>query len=146
MNDNIDGKRTGYLIIAHGALGHELLNTLEFIAGKQPNFGAIAIDHAVDVDAARNIIIEAIDAVMGEEGVVILTDLFGGAPSNLAISLIDEKPIEIVAGVNMPLLIYATTIDDNLKLKEKAVRLKDYGRNNIFLASDVLSGSKKEKI
>jgi PTS system mannose-specific IIA component len=134
--------KTGYLIIAHGALAFEMLHTLEFIAGKQPGFKAVAIDHAVDMDKAREIIIAAIDEIMTDKGVVALTDLFGGAPSNIAMSLMDEKKLEIVAGVNLPILIYAAMMDESLALKEKAQKLRDYGRNNIFVASEVLSGGK----
>ncbi|MBI4665655.1 MAG: PTS fructose transporter subunit IIA [Nitrospinae bacterium] len=134
--------KTGYLLIAHGALASELLRTLEFIAGPQPSFRAVAVDHAVEVDMARQIVEQAINEMMGDGdgGVVVLTDLFGGAPSNIAMSMMDDKRMEIVAGVNLPLLIHATLMEDNLSLKEKAQRLRDYGRNNIFVASEVLSG------
>ena len=134
---------TGYLIIAHGALAQELLNSLEFIAGAQPNFKAIAIDHAVDVDHARELVLEAVNEIVGENGAIVFTDLFGGAPSNIALSLLGEQPIEIVAGINMPILLHAATSDDTSPLKEKAAALRDYGKNNIFVASEVLLGKKK---
>lgn len=134
--------KTGHLIIAHGALAFEMLQTLEFIAGKQAGFKAVAIDHAVDMDKAREIITTAIDEIMTDKGVIALTDLFGGAPSNIAMSLMDEKKLEIVAGVNLPILIHAAMMDESLTLKEKAQKLRDYGRNNIFVASEVLSGGK----
>lgn len=134
---------TGYLIIAHGALASELLNSLEFIAGKQSAFKAIAIDHAVDVDQARKLVLKAVDEIMGDEGVIVFTDLFGGAPSNIALSLLDEKKIEIVAGVNMPILLRAATLSEPSSLTEKAALLRDYGKNNIFVASEVLSGKKR---
>lgn len=134
--------KTGHLIIAHGALAFEMLQTLEFIAGKQTGFKAVAIDHAVDMDKAREIITAAIDEIMTDKGVIALTDLFGGAPSNIAMSLMDEKKLEIVAGVNLPILIHAAMLDESLPLKEKAQKLRDYGRNNIFVASEVLSGGK----
>jgi len=142
MNNNSEEK-TGYLLIAHGAMAHEMLNALEFIAGSQDNFKAVAIDHALEVDKARQIIMSHIDELMTGGGVIVLTDLFGGAPSNLAMSILDEKEIEIVAGMNLPMLIYATTLDDRSPIKEKAERLRDYGKNNIFVASEVLSGKKK---
>jgi PTS system mannose-specific IIA component len=134
--------KTGHLIIAHGELAFEMLRTLEFIAGKQPSFKAVAIDHAVDMDKARGIITAAIDEIMSDNGVIALTDLFGGAPSNIAMSLMDEKKLEIVAGVNLPILIHAAMMDESLPLKEKAQKLRDYGRNNIFVASEVLSVGK----
>lgn len=142
MSDQIL-KKTGYLILAHGALAQQMLNALQFIAGDQPNFKAAAIDHAVDVDMARDIVTSTINELSDKHGVIVLTDLFGGAPSNIAMSVLDEKHIEIVAGVNLPMLIHAVTMDDALPLKEKAERLREYGRNNIFVASEVLSGKKK---
>ncbi len=134
---------TGVLLIAHGNLAREMLSALEFIAGPQPNFRALALDHALEVDKARDIVMSTIDEMMTDNGVLILTDLFGGAPSNIALSILDDKFIEIVAGVNLPILIHAVTIDDKLSLREKAERLREYGRNNIFVATEILSGNKK---
>jgi PTS system mannose-specific IIA component len=141
-------KRTGYLLIAHGALAQEFLSTLRFVAGSEScgHFRAVAIDHAVDVDRAREIVEEAIASMQGPDGVIVLTDLFGGAPTNIALSApLGKIPFEIVAGVNLPLLLNATLIDDTLPLHEKAVRLKRYGQENIFLASDVLAGRSERK-
>ncbi|MBF0169507.1 MAG: hypothetical protein HQK87_00215 [Nitrospinae bacterium] len=135
-------RQTGYLIIAHGALAQEFLASLRFIAGGDVcrNFRAVAIDHAVDVDRARAMVDEAVRQIAGPDGTIILTDLFGGAPSNIALSLPAGTPVEIVAGVNLPMLLNATIIDDRLSRLEKAQRLKAYAQNNIFLASDVLAG------
>ncbi len=137
-------KKSGYLIIAHGRLGAELLDTLEFIGGKQDQFGALALDHGIDFEKAREIIADEVAKVAGPEGVIIFTDLFGGAPSNVAMTLIDEKKIEIVAGVNLPMLLCASTLEDDITLTEKAARLAEYGKNNIFLASDLLSSTAKK--
>ncbi|MBI5815363.1 MAG: PTS fructose transporter subunit IIA [Nitrospinae bacterium] len=134
--------RIGHLIIAHGLLASEFLSALEFITGPQSSFKALALDHALDVDRARDIVLKALEEIKGDEGSIVLTDLFGGAPSNIAISLIDERKIEIVAGINLPLLIHAVVLGDSLPLKEKALKLRDYGRSNVFLASEVLSGGK----
>ena len=136
-------EKGGMLVIAHGTLAQTMLDALTYITGPQPRFHALALDHALDVDKARDIMISAIDEMMDENGVLVLTDLFGGSPSNLALSLLDEKFIEIIAGVNLPMLIHAVTLDNTLALTEKAKRLRDYGRENIFIASEVLSGNKK---
>jgi len=132
----------GFLIIAHGNMAQVMLNALEFMAGPQPNFKALALDHALEVDKARQIVISAINEIMTDQGVLVLTDLFGGTPSNIALSVLDEKYIEIIAGVNLPILIHAVTLDQKLSLKEKAEKLRDYGRDNIFIATEVLSGNK----
>jgi len=134
--------KIGHLLIAHGQLASEFLSSLEFITGPQPSFRSVAIDHALEVDMARDIVIQAIEEIMGDDGVLVLTDLFGGAPSNIALSLIDDKKIEIVAGVNLPMLIHAVVLADSVSLREKAQKLRDYGRSNIFIASEVLSGGK----
>lgn len=138
-----NGERTGILLIAHGSLADGMLIALEFITGPQPQYRALALDHALEVDKARSIVASAIDEMMSDKGVLVLTDLFGGAPSNIALSILDDKYIEIVAGVNLPMLIHAATLDETLSLKEKAEKLSEYGRNNIFVASEVLSGNKK---
>ena len=134
---------TGYLVIAHGALAGEMLNALEFIAGHRPNYRALAIDHALDVEKARSIVEKAVDELMGPGGVLIFTDLFGGAPSNIALSLLGEKNIEIVAGVNLPMLLRSTSLEENAPLRQKAEILREYGRNNIFIATEILSGKAK---
>ncbi len=139
MNEN-GNINTGYLLIAHGALAQEMLNTLEFITGKQTRFKAVALDHALDVDKAREVVKESIGELMDENGVLVFTDLFGGSPSNIALSMLDEINIEIVAGVNLPMLIHAVNIDDNMALREKAEKLREYGMSNIFVASEVLAG------
>jgi len=136
-------RATGYLLIAHGGLAGEMLNALEFITGKRENYRALAIDHALEVDKARKIVEETVDAMMGESGVLVFTDLFGGAPSNIALSLMGERNMEIVAGVNLPMLLRSVTLEAPMGLKEKAELLRDYGRNNIFIASEVLSGRMK---
>ncbi|VAX20198.1 PTS system, mannose-specific IIA component [hydrothermal vent metagenome] len=138
-NSNIN---TGYLLIAHGALAQEMLNTLEFIAGKQTRFKAVALDHGLDVDRAREVVKESIGELMSDSGVLVFTDLFGGSPSNIALSMLDEINIEIVAGVNLPMLIHAVNIDDNMPLREKAEKLREYGMSNIFVASEVLAGKR----
>tara|TARA_B100000959_G_scaffold287499_1_gene372891 strand:+ start:9488 stop:9946 length:459 start_codon:yes stop_codon:yes gene_type:complete len=146
MSRNINNKpenhrnpSTGYLLIAHGNLSQELLRVLEFISGPQPRFIAIGVEHVLDPEHARDLVKTAVDELMTDEGVLIFTDLFGGSPSNIALSLLDDKNIEIVAGINLPMLIYAAHFDDDLPLKEKAKKLRDYGAKNIFVASEVLS-------
>ena len=139
-NSKAAPKTTGHLLIAHGALAGEMLNVLEFITGKKLNYTALAIDHALDVDKARQIVERAVDEMMGPSGVLVYTDLFGGAPSNIALSMLEEKNIEIIAGVNLPILLRSTTLSEEMSLAEKAGTLRNYGRDNIFIASEVLLG------
>ncbi|MDH5638524.1 MAG: PTS fructose transporter subunit IIA [Nitrospinota bacterium] len=142
-NKNEMPKTTGHLLIAHGALAGEMLNVLEFITGERLSYRALAIDHALDVDKARQIVEKAVDEMMGPAGVLVYTDLFGGAPSNIALSLLEEKNMEIIAGVNLPILLRSTTLAEEMSLSEKAGTLRNYGRDNIFIASEVLLGRGK---
>ncbi len=133
----------GIVILAHGNLAHELLTTLRFITGGEGNMTAVAVDHNMDVAQARKIVKEAVRAADEGNGVLVATDLYGGTPSNLAISFQNELKMEIIAGVNLPVLIKAVSLQKNSDLETMAKKLREYGRENIILASDLL-GSRKD--
>jgi len=128
----------GLVICAHGNLAHELLNTLKFITGGEGSVTAIALDHNIDIARAREAVKEAVMAADEGNKVLVVTDLYGGAPSNICMSLQDELPIEIIAGVNLPILIKAVSLQKTCDLETMAAKLKAYGRENIHLASDFL--------
>lgn len=135
-----------YLVIAHGDLASELLKTLTFIAGERSNFIAATIDHELDVDDARAIARRAIEELAQDaSGVIVLTDLFGGTPSNIAMGLsgvIPDIDIEIIAGVNMPILLQAALSEPIGTTAQVAAKLREHGQRNIFLASDLLRSKK----
>ncbi|MEE8484332.1 MAG: hypothetical protein V3S46_07005 [Nitrospinota bacterium] len=133
----------GIVILAHGNLANELLTTLKFITGGEGNVTAVAVDHNMDVAQARKIVKEAVRAADEGAGVLVATDLYGGTPSNLAISFQSELKMEIIAGVNLPVLIKAVSLQKNSDLETMAKKLREYGRENIILASDLL-GSRKD--
>lgn len=130
---------TGYLIIAHGELAFEMLRTLEFITGQKSGFKAVAIDHAVDMDKAREIITSAIDEIMTDKGVIVLTDLFGGTPSNLAISLLEAGRVEVIAGINLPMLIRLAGARKAMDVTAAVRAARDAGKSYITIASEFLS-------
>ncbi len=129
----------GILLLTHGPLGNALLETLEGIMGQQENVISIAIYPSDNADVKRNELHQAIDALNTGNGVVILTDMFGGTPSNLAMSALGVKPIEVIAGVNLPMLIRLAEDRKISDLQEVAQRSFDAGRKYIQIASTLLA-------
>ncbi|MBI5178876.1 MAG: hypothetical protein HZA04_06415 [Nitrospinae bacterium] len=120
-------------------MAHEFLAAAKFITGNADGLSAVAVDHNVDPAEARAIVKEAIRAADEGNGVLVVTDLYGGTPSNICISLQDELQMEIIAGVNLPMLLKAIALQKNCDLHTMARKLRDYGRENIHLASDFLN-------
>jgi PTS system mannose-specific IIA component len=136
----IEGNRqmVGIVIVSHLNLASELLKTAELIVGKIPTSRALSLDPKKDVEILRKEIQSAIKEVNSGQGVIILTDMFGGTPSNLALTFLSPQ-VEVVSGVNLPMLIKVTAQRGELPLNELAVKAKDYGRNNINVATEFLS-------
>jgi PTS system mannose-specific IIA component len=128
----------GVVIVAHGSLGPVLKENAEGIVGELPRCRAITVDQNVDVDQARASIGNAIQEVDGGGGVLLLTDMLGGTPSNISISFLGLQEIEVVTGVNLPMLLKLPFILDKLPLREAAAFIRDYGRKNITVAGDIL--------
>ena len=131
----------GVVVITHGQLATELVNAAETIVGDLPNFTAVSIGWHEDVQDAREAIAGAIDRVKQPGGVVLATDMFGGTPSNLGITFLEQDKVEIVTGVNLPMLIKAASLKEAASLTEVARTLREHGKNAIWVASDLLSGS-----
>jgi PTS system mannose-specific IIA component len=131
----------GVVVITHGQLATELVNAAETIVGDLPQFTAVSIGWHEDVQDAREAIAAAIDRVRQPAGVVLATDMFGGTPSNLGITFLEQDKVEIVTGVNLPMLIKAASLKDAASLTELARTLREHGKNAIWVASDLLSGS-----
>ena len=134
----------GVVVVTHGQLATELVNAAETIVGDLPNFFAVSIGWHEDVQDARAEIAAAIDKVRQPGGVLLATDMFGGTPSNLGITFLEQDKVEIVTGVNLPMLIKAASIKDDASLREVARTLREHGRNAIWVASDLLSGTNSE--
>ena len=134
--------RVGVVLVTHYGLGSEFLQALRLIIPDAPDYRSVSLDPAQSVETMRKLIEEAILQANAGEGVLVLTDMFGGTPSNLALSFLDDHPIEVVTGINLPMLIKLATSTDDLALAELAVFVKEYGQRNISVASQLLpSGS-----
>ena len=128
----------GLVVATHGQLADELIRTAEAIVGKMEQVRAVSIGATSSVDEAREQIKEAIRSVDTGEGVLVLTDMFGGTPANLALTFLDEK-IEVLTGINLPMLLKLTTCrSEKLQLQTTAQLLTTYGQKNITLASELL--------
>lgn len=130
----------GVVVVTHGQLATELVNAAETIVGDLPNFFAVSIGWHEDVQDARDEIESAIAKVRRPGGVLLATDMFGGTPSNLGLTFLEKDKIEIVTGVNLPMLIKAASIKEPASLIEIARTLREHGRNAIWVASDLLGG------
>jgi mannose PTS system EIIA component len=130
----------GMVLVTHGRLACEFRAALEHVVGPQQQLNVITIDPDDDMDGRRQDIMDAIHHVDTGEGVVVLTDMFGGTPSNLAISAMNGSNVEVVAGINLPMLIKLASVRDESKLQDAVVQAQDAGRKYINVASRVLSG------
>ncbi|MCP3940857.1 MAG: PTS sugar transporter subunit IIA [Desulfobacteraceae bacterium] len=135
---------TGILVVTHANLGHTLIETLELILGKkQENLLAISIDIKVNPDNLRKKIHQGISKVASDNGILIFTDMFGGTPSNIAYSFLEEGKIEVISGVNLPILLKAVTARKKMDMETLTTSLVEYGKKSISLASGILKGSKR---
>jgi PTS system mannose-specific IIA component len=125
----------GLVVVTHGQLAREFVAAMEHVVGTQPNTCSICIGADDDMDQRRNDIAEAVRATDQGEGVLILTDMFGGTPSNLALSLLDKDKVEVLAGVNLPMLIKVAEARQCASLGEVAAQGLDAGARYIALGS-----------
>ena len=132
----------GVVVVTHGQLAIELVNAAEMIVGDLPQFTAVSIGWHDDVNDAREEIVQAIERVRGQEGVLLLTDMFGGTPSNLGMTFLAKDRIEVITGVNLPMLIKLAALPQSQDLLAVARQMRDDGRNAIWVASDLLRGEK----
>lgn len=135
----------GIVIVTHGNLGGALIETAQIIFGKQLDGAvAVSIDLKEDVEKLQKKIHENIKAVDRNQGILILTDMFGGTPSNLSYSFLEEGRIEVISGVNLPLVIKAVNHrHKEVDLHKLAKIIEEYGKKSISLASDILKGNKR---
>ena len=133
----------GITIVTHKQLGDALIDAAAFILGRKPDaVMSVSIDINEKVDALRTDIAKAIKKVQREDGVLILTDMFGGTPSNLSYSFLEEGKVEVISGVNLPILIKAVGSREKMGLTDLAIHLEAYGKKSISMASGILKGNK----
>ena len=131
----------GLVLVTHGALAREFVAAVEHVVGPQAQMQAICIGADDDMEQRRREILEAAKATDTGAGVIVLTDMFGGTPSNLAISIIEKANVEVIAGVNLPMLIKLTSVRAGSDLHEAVELAQDAGRKYISVASKVLAGN-----
>ncbi len=128
----------GLILVTHGGLADEFVHAMEHVVGKQEALATICIGPHDDMAVRREEIADAIREVDSGEGAIILTDLFGGTPSNLAISLLDTGRVEVIAGINLPMLIRLAGARKSMNVTDAVTAARDAGRNYITIASEFL--------
>ena len=128
----------GMVRVTHGRLAEEFVAALEHVVGKQEQIAAVCIGPDDDMEQRRLEILERIEAVDSGAGVVVLTDMFGGTPSNLAISIMDKAKVEVIAGINLPMLIKLATVRGTMPLDNAVEAARDAGIKYINVASQLL--------
>ncbi|MBL4747923.1 MAG: PTS sugar transporter subunit IIA [Magnetovibrio sp.] len=129
----------GIVLVTHGRLADELISAMEHVVGPQDAVASICIGPDDDMEERRKQILESIAKCDDGGGVILLTDMFGGTPSNLAISVIEKANVEVIAGANLPMLIKLASVRSAGDLNSAAVQAKDAGRKYINIASELLN-------
>jgi PTS system mannose-specific IIA component len=128
----------GLVIVTHGGLCKELLNVAEMIVGKLDNAMAVSVNALEEVDKSRDEIGAAIKKVHGKDGVLVMTDMFGGSPSNMSLSFLDEESTEVLSGVNLPMVIKFANHRKEKGLRDLLPMVKEGGIKSIVVASEML--------
>ena len=130
----------GMVLVTHGRLAEEFIAATEHVVGPQSNVRTVCIGPDDDMEQRRQDILDAVDAVDDGTGVILLTDMFGGTPSNLAISVLDKSNVEVIAGMNLPMLIKLASARDSDDLAGAVASAQEAGRKYINVASTLLNG------
>jgi PTS system mannose-specific IIA component len=134
----------GIVIVTHSQLGEALIDAAEFITGSRPHEAvSVSIDLNQNADRLREKVAAGIKKVSRDQGVLILTDMFGGTPSNISYSFLEEGRVEVLSGVNLPVLVHALDNRGKMPLTELAASIEAFGRKSITLASSILKGNKR---
>jgi len=131
----------GLVIVTHGNLSIEFKRAMEHVVGEQEKLETVSISPEDDMEKRRQEISGAIEQVNDGDGVILLTDLFGGTPSNMAISLMQDQQIEVIAGINLPMLVKLASLRETSSLAEAAEKAQEAGRKYIHVASMILQGN-----
>lgn len=131
--------KIGVVIVTHYELGEQMLQALRSIIPNAPDFYAVSITPEQSVEDMRKAISERLAQAQNGHGVLVLTDMFGGTPSNVSLSFLGEQELEVVTGVNLPMLIKLATLRDEKSLEDLARFVRDYGKRNISVASELVS-------
>jgi PTS system mannose-specific IIA component len=135
----------GVLVVTHYGLGQEFIRALRLIVPGAPEFYSLSVEPGQTVEEMRASIDETLKKADQGEGVLVLTDMFGGTPSNISLSFLGDRQLEVVTGVNLPMLIKLATLKQERTLDELARFIRDYGQRNISVASDLLPLDEKDE-
>ncbi len=130
--------KIGVVVVTHYRLGEEFLHAVRLIVPNAPDFHSVSIDPEQTVDEMRSSIADALKEADHGNGVLVLTDMFGGTPSNMSLSFVEGAGVEVVTGLNLPMLIKLATLTEEKSLEELAKFIKSYGQRNISVASEIL--------
>ena len=128
----------GLVLVTHGNLAKELISAMQHVVGKQEQVEAVCIGPEDDMEMRRSEILKKVEQVDKGNGAIVLTDMFGGTPSNLAISIMDRAKVEIIAGINLPMLIKLASLRKEKNLKETVEGAQEAGKKYINIASQLL--------
>ena len=140
MADDASGPAIGLVLVTHGQLAAALRAALEHVVGPLEGVATVCIDADDDMETRRRDILAGVRAVDAGQGVIVLTDMFGGTPSNLAISIMDKASVEVIAGVNLPMLVKLAGLRDSASLMDAAAAAEQAGRKYIRIASKLMEG------
>ena len=141
MTDDTSKDMIGVVLVTHGNLATELVKVMEHVVGPQDQLTTITIDPQDDMEKRREDILNSVQFVDKGLGVIILTDMFGGTPSNLAISIMEQAKIDIIAGVNLPMLIKLASVRSTETISEAVAQAREAGQKYIMVASQVLGST-----
>ena len=140
MADDASGPAIGLVLVTHGQLAAALRAALEHVVGPLEGVATVCIDADDDMETRRRDILAGVRAVDAGQGVIVLTDMFGGTPSNLAISIMDKASVEVIAGVNLPMLVKLAGLRNSASLNDAAAAAEQAGRKYIRIASKLMEG------
>lgn len=132
----------GMVLVTHGRLAAEFVNALEHVVGPQEHVASVCIAPDDDMELRRQDILDSIAKTDTGEGVILLTDMFGGTPSNLAISIMDRAKVEVIAGVNLPMLVKLASVREKTSIAEAVAKAQEAGKKYINIASQLLAKDK----
>ena len=141
MAEETKGVRVGMVVVTHGSLADELRSVMEHVVGPQEQMATVCIGPDDDMEQRRLDIVRSVQEVDRGAGVIVLTDMFGGTPSNLAISIMERERVEVIAGVNIPMLVRLASLGTHSSLDEVVLQVREAGRKYIMVASQVLRES-----
>ena len=140
---NEEFKLIGIVVVTHGNLAEELISAVKFVLSEEPSvkLAGVSLDPSKEFDTFKKLIDDSIKSVDGGDGILLVTDMFGGTPSNISLTFLEEEKIEVISGVNLPMLLKLSTLKSDVKLSDAIKIAEKAGRDNIIVASKLLDNN-----